>query len=192
MLIVHMSPKHYLNGSSVFIYRGTSSATNMLLRYPSCRPSLWELSAEDSQRRASCESPRYQHESWTKALTVEKFLGFFPISDFICQRVWRYEDKQDALLCCGTDGLLTLHLAPAADVCEFQRFLASAKFVVRIDTEMSLLLIPNVFAHYKVTTLYRGPSWMAGATSVSACNVTYGCIHVPECTRLHARGRKKL
>lgn len=37
------------------------------------------------------------------------------------------------------DGPLTLRLASAADICEFQRFLAFA-----IDTEMSILLIPNV------------------------------------------------
>lgn len=137
-----MSPKHYLNGFSVFVYRGTSSATNMLTRYPSCRPSLWELSAEDSQCRASCESPRYQHERWTKALTVEK--AFFPPTIFMILSACVTVRVQDAMLCCGIDGLLNWRLASAADVCEFQRCLASAKFVVQIDTEMSIPLIPNV------------------------------------------------
>lgn len=95
-------------------------------------------------------SPRYQHERWTKAFSMAK--GFFPFSDtapksFLwfylpaCVTVW---GKQDAVLRCGIDGLLTWRLASAADVCEFWWFLASAKFVVHIDTEMSIVLIPNV------------------------------------------------
>lgn len=134
MLIVHMSPKHYVNGFSVFIYRGASSAANMLPRYPSCRRSLWELSAEDSQHRALRESRVTQVPTWTLDESPSSGEGFFHFLiffffsshhfyDFICQRVWRYEDEQDAMLRCGIDGLLTWRLASVADVCEFQRFL---------------------------------------------------------------------
>lgn len=92
MLIVHMSSKHYLNGFSVFIYRGTSSAANMLPRYPSCRPEpLGVLRWGQSAQRFVWVT---QVPTW--ALDKSQWRSFFfPFSDFIsaCVTVWGWAGR---------------------------------------------------------------------------------------------------